>query len=238
MTTEIELQDQDSEYEAREQLPQANGQEYEPYRSMSKASAISLALAILSITGLLFPALLGAAATAIGLGLVGLRNVRRYPNELTGRKIAITGIVLGLVLLAGGTALHSYIYMTEVPDGYQRISFEQLQPARGDQHTDPGGLPFDLDGKRVFVKGYVHPGVSDMGEIKKFILVPDMGTCCFGGQPKLTDMIEVTIKGRHGVKYAPRKRKLAGVFHVNNRIKQVIGGLQGGLYALDAEYVR
>ncbi len=124
------------------------------------------------------------------------------------------------------------------PAGYERITFQQLQPESDAEHPSTESLPHELDGKRVFVKGYVHPGVSDMGEIKKFILVPDMGTCCFGGQPKLTDMIEVTITGPRGLRYAQIKRKLGGVFHVHSRIKQVAGGLQGGFYELEADYVR
>jgi hypothetical protein len=99
-------------------------------------------------------------------------------------------------------------------------------------------LPLDLDGKRVFIKGYVHPGVSDLGEIRRFILVPDMGTCCFGGQPALTDMVEVRITGERGVRYSQRKRKFAGTFRVAARLKQVAGGLTGGYYELDADYVK
>ncbi len=227
----VEEQDYDSQ-------PMDENELYEPYRSLSKAAAISLTVAFLALLGLLFPAMLSLAVVAIALGFVALRNLRRYPAELTGRMVALAGISLGMLLLIGGSILHTIIYMTEVPPGYERISFEQLQPSEVLHPDNPKGLPLELDGKQVFVKGYVHPGVSDMGEIKKFILVPDMGTCCFGGQPKMTDMIEVTITGPRGVRYAPRKRKLAGVFHVHSHIRNVAGGLQGGLFELDADYVR
>ena len=99
-------------------------------------------------------------------------------------------------------------------------------------------LPTALNGKRIFVKGYVHPGVASTGQIKKFILVPDMGTCCFGGQPKLTDMIEVTIVDASGVRYSQRKRKLGGILHVTDRVHQVAGGLTGGFFELRADYVK
>ncbi len=237
MTTEIQLQNdeyEDDEYPGDEMPVDSDEGLYEPYKSLSKAASLSVIMAFLSLVGLLFPIFLSAAAFAILLGVLGLRNLRRYPNELTGRPVALAGVVLGTMLLAGGTIMHTYLYMTEVPEGYERISFERLQPSE----SHPSDLPMELDGKRVFVKGYVHPGVSDMGEIKRFILVPDMGTCCFGGQPKLTDMIEVTITGPRGVRYAPTKRKLGGIFHIHNRIKQVVGGLEGGNYELEADYVR
>ena len=100
-------------------------------------------------------------------------------------------------------------------------------------------LPEELDGKRIFIKGYVHPSVASMGRIKKFILVPDMGTCCFGGQPKrLTDMIEVTLIHSKGIRYSTRKRKLGGIFHIHYNLHQVTGGLQGGFYELTADYVK
>jgi hypothetical protein len=234
MTTETQLED--IEREILDSAYDSDEAAYEQYRSVSKAAVFSLVLAVFALTGLVFPLLLTAALLAVILGLLALRNLRRYPDELTGKTSAVLGVVAGILLLIGGSTMHTYIYMTEVPAGYERISFSDL-----DWETGPMGLPklpVNLDGKRVFVKGYVHPSVSDMGEIKRFVLVPDMGTCCFGGQPALSDMIEVKITGKHGLRYAPRKRKLAGTFHVSYRLRKVVGGLEGGYYALDADYVK
>ena len=191
---------------------EADDDAYEAYRSLSKAAVGSLLSMLVGLAGLMFPALLGLAALGIVLGIVAWRNLRRYPDELTGRTAATLGLVGSILLLVGGASMHSYVYMTEVPEGYQRITFADLQPKT--EHTASGQpeMPVELDGKRIFVKGYVHPGVASTGEIKKFILVPDMGTCCFGGQPKLTDMIEVTIRSGSGVRYSQFKRRLGGVF--------------------------
>jgi len=210
---------------------------YDVYKSMSKLAIGSLVMAVLALTGLVFPVLLGFAAIGTLLGIFAWRNLRRYPDELTGRASATIGLVGSLLILVGGSIMHSYIYATEVPDGYLRISFAELQPKQ-----TVNGVPeisTELDGQRVFVKGYVHPGVSNTGRIKKFVLVPDMGTCCFGGQPKMTDMIEVTIRNAPGVQYSQRKRKLGGVLHVSiDHVKPVAGGITGGLYELDADYVK
>lgn len=234
MTTETQLDDID--YENPEVPYELEDEIYEPYRSVSKAAVFSLVMAVFALLGLVFPALLVSALLAVILGVVALGHLRRYPDELTGKATAILGIAGGILLLLGGSAMHSYIYMTEVPEGYERLSFSALDLA----NTSMGQprLPTELDGKRVFVKGYVHPGVSELGEIKRFVLVPDMGTCCFGGQPDLSDMIEVTITAERGLRYMRRKRKLAGTFHVSYRRKKVVGGLDGGYYSLNADYVK
>jgi hypothetical protein len=221
----------------REEL-EADDDAYAVYKSISKAAAGSLVTMLLALTGLMFPALLGLAVCGIVLGVLAWRNLRRYPDELTGRTAATLGIVGSLALLVGGSIMHTYVYMTEVPEGYARISFADLQPKATNPTTGQPELPTSLDNQRVFVKGYVHPGVANTAQIKKFVLVPDMATCCFGGQPKLTDMIEVTIRDAPGVRYSQYKRKLGGILHVSNRTKQVAGGLNGGFYELDADYVK
>jgi len=239
MTTDLELRNEYDEYDDYAAPDELDGGQYQPYRSLSKAAVLSLITAVLSLTAFIFPALLVASVLAVMLGFAGLASLRKYPKELTGRAAAVAGIVVGAITLVGGTAWHSYIYVTEVPEGYTRISFDDLQP-RHDESVPAGvpALPMELDGKRVFVKGYIHPSVSDTGEIRKFILVPDMGTCCFGGQPKLTNMIEVNVRGDHGLHYALRKRSLAGTLHVSYKLKKVVGGLEGGYYELDADLAR
>ena len=90
--------------------------------------------------------------------------------------------------------MHTYIYLTEVPEGYTRVHFYELQQEAGgpDQPTEKA---FEIDGQPIFLKGYIHPS-SGSGLLKRFILVPDLGTCCFGGQPKSSDMIEVDARRR------------------------------------------
>jgi hypothetical protein len=236
MSTETDLKVGVEDYYADEMEIEEDS--FDAYRSVSKAALGSLFLMLLGLTSLIFPPLLMLPALGVVLGIIATRNLRRYPEELTGRIPAVLGVVGSCLLLVGGSIMHAYVYMTEVPEGYTRISFDELQPQSSGAQPDEAGLPLELDGQRIFVKGYVHPGVSDLGRIKNFILVPDMGTCCFGGQPKLTDMIEVTILGRAGIQYSRRKQRLAGTFHVTNRLKKVAGGLTGGYYSLEADYVK
>ena len=209
---------------------------YQPYRAVSKAAVISAILGLIGVLGLLSPAMLVLPILALLFSLQAFSALRRYPDELTGKFPAAVGLTFGLLLSFGGIGYHTYVYLTEVPDGYQRITFSELQPERIDQVLPPDADK--LDKKPVFIKGYMHPsGTQGMGAVNKFILVPDMGTCCFGGQPKLTDMVEVTLGEGLTTTYSRRKKKLAGTFLVDSELKPV-SGLEGVYYQLNANYVR
>lgn len=209
-----------------------------PYRSLSKTAVMSAVLAVLSLTAYIAPGMLLLPVVATALGISALIAMRRYPRELSGKPFAVAGFLSSVFILVSGSALHAYVYATELPEGYERVSFSALKP---NSLSKKKGMPvpqeaIDLHGKKIFIKGYVHPGVAGAGNIQNFILVPDMGTCCFGGQPELTDMVEVTLKDTT-IKYSTRKRKLAGVFTLDFKRKKM-GGIDGGFYRLEAEYVK
>ncbi|NLF68292.1 MAG: DUF3299 domain-containing protein [Candidatus Anammoximicrobium sp.] len=206
------------------------------YRAVCKSAVFCLVLGLLSGMALLFPVLLLLPAVGLLAGLMALTKLRRYPEELSGRTAAVIGLVLCVSLLVGGVVLHSVVYATEVPEGFQRISFAELQPVPEAPHLPVPPNALELNGKKVFLKGYVYPD-GQQYNIKRFILIPDMGTCCFGGQPKLTDMVEVTLRDPLRTIFERRKRRLAGTLTVDTRLKPV-SGLGGVYYRLDAEYVR
>lgn len=206
------------------------------YRALSKGAVGSLILAVLSLAAYAAAGLLVLPFAGTLLGVNALRNIRRYPDELSGKSLAILGSLGCFVILVSAAALHSYVYATEVPPGCLRISFADLQPTPDHPELPVPPAAQDLDGKKVFVKGYVYPD-GQQYNIKQFVLVPDMGTCCFGGQPKLTDMIEVNLTDKNRVEYSRRKRKLAGVMKVDTQLKPVTG-VGGVYYQLEADYVK
>ncbi len=218
--------------------------DWQPYRAVSRSAVVALVLAVLGTTlGLLFPAMLVLCLLGIFAGFTGMRSIKRHPLEYTGLGIARTGLVLSAIGLTAGLGLHTFVYLTEVPEGFERVSFYDLRPA------NPKARPIELperaiesQGKNIFVKGYIHPGVQGMGRVKHFILVPDMGTCCFGGQPDPTDMIEVTLETAEGVRYSTSLRKLAGKFELAppRSVKTAKNGeaLTDVIYKLDATYVQ
>lgn len=210
--------------------------EYAQYRTLSLSAIATVVLAIVSVTSLLIPMLLFLPVIGTILGIYSVLKIRRRPEEYTGLGVAQVGLLMCLTLAIGGIGWNSYVLATEVPEGFERISFFDLQP-----NPEYPGIPIppeamELNGKNIFVKGYVYPD-GQAGNIKRFVLIPDLKTCCFGGQPKLTDMIEVTLRDPLRTDYSLRRRKLAGVLKVSPS-KKPVSGLDGVYYQLDAEYIK
>lgn len=215
------------------------------YRTVSRCAVIALILSLVSLLAFFVSWLLILPVVSVVLGLTALSTIRRYPNEFTGRGAALASVVISTSVFLLATTLHAVEYATEVPEGYSRISFTELQPDMKDPNslmmTQAAILPKraeELHGRQVFIKGYIHPGVATLGKVDHFILVPDMGTCCFGGQPKATDMIEVKIKpDASRVKYSTRTVKLAGKFVLADRSSQ-FGDLHSVVYHLEADMAK
>jgi hypothetical protein len=207
-----------------------------PYRIVSRAAVLSLILAILGILSFLWIGLAILPAFGVVAALTAIMNIRKYPQELTGLGIARTGLAGSLLILFATSSYHTYTYLTEVPEGYQRVAFSSLTN-KPNQPDYPPEDALQLDGKQIFIKGYIHPSSLSTPQAKKFVLVPDLGTCCFGGQPPITHMIEVTLTGNKTVRSSYKKLKLAGTLKVDTQIKP-IKELQGVYYQLKADYLQ
>ena len=205
------------------------------YQSVSRAAVASVVLAVLGLLSFLFVGLLMLPVVGLVLAVNALLSIRKYPDEMLGKPIALLGLAIsgGTMILA--PSYHAFVYVTEVPEGYQRIAFSTLTSPTGAADVPPAQA-LELDGKQVFVKGYIHPTSMDAPRVKKFVLVPDLGTCCFGGQPPLTHMIEVTLAGDNFATKSMSKQKLAGTLHVNRALKPV-DGLEGVYYTLKADLI-
>ena len=205
------------------------------YQSVSRAAVASIVLAVFGLLAFIWVGLLPLPVVALMLAISGLLSIRRYPDELLGKRLAVSGLALSGITLATAPVYHAYVYATEVPPGYERIAFSALKSPSGAPDMPPPAA-LELDGRQVFVKGYIHPTSMDTPRAKKFVLVPDLGTCCFGGQPPLTHMIEVTLTGDALATRSLRKQKLAGTLHVNRTLKP-IDGLEGVYYTLKADVI-
>ena len=209
---------------------------YDEYRVLSVLAVASVLIAIISLPALFFVKLCFLPVTGLVLGFKAIREISARPGELTGLGLARAGLFLSAAIFLGSIAIATTIYLTEVPEGYERISFIDMQP--DDAHPELPVPPYAIErnGQKVFVKGYVYPD-DTKSELHRFVLVPDMGTCCFGGQPALTDMIEVTLKDPLRLKYSLKRRRLGGILKVDTR-KKPVSGLGGVYYQLDADYVK
>ena len=174
-------------------LPLSPADDYEQYRALSTAAVASLIIGLLSPLAILSWSLAVVPITGVLVSLLAIAKVRRNRSELSGETLARVGLALSLAFGVIGPGWLGYVYATEVPPGYERISYALLQP----DETQPGQIvppsALDLEGKRVFIKGYVYPGQRTNG-IQEFLLVRDQGDCCFGGDPKITDRIHVTLE--------------------------------------------
>ncbi len=221
-----------------EKLTSAEAEQYQQYRTLSFAAIVAMVFGVISIPvavgASLNPFLLIFPFIGVLVGVNAVLRLRNRTDEFTGLGAAKIGLVLSATVLCVGSIYSAYVYATEVPDGYERIAFADLQPdpRKPDEQFPPDVQ--DLSGKMVFLKGYVYPD-DQLGDIKRFILVPDMGTCCFGGQPKLTDMVQVTLADPHRVKYSMFRRSLAGEFYLQNSKADKVGQV---IYHLDADYVK
>lgn len=209
--------------------------EYLQYRSLSLLAVASLGLAIISLAALMLPPLLFLPALGALLGYAALQAIRRRPTELAGVGLAWTGFIGSLLIFVGGTTASTVNYLIEVPEGYQRINYLELQPDADRPDIPVAQRAIDLNDQKVFVKGYVFPDKRGT-RLTQFVMVPDMGTCCFGGQPKLTDMIEVTLKEPLSTQYSFQRHRVAGVLKVDTKLKP-ISGIEGVYFRLEADYL-
>lgn len=207
----------------------------EAYRAMSGAAIAAAAVAAVSPV-----AFLGwwmAAVPLVGAVLAGvaLRDIAARHPLLTGRPLALVALGTSLLVLAASVASHAHEYATELPDGFARLSYSELQPAEGEAVTSVPDSAKAMHGRDVLLKGYIYPGKQQTGLVQ-FLLVRDQGDCCFGGNPKITDRVLVQLADPAGIDFTPKLTKVAGRFRVQPAGTADLAG--GVLYHLDDATVR
>jgi hypothetical protein len=219
------------------QSPYSSPEQYENYRALSTSAVASLIVGLLSPLAILDWTLVAIPLIGIPLSIMALVKVSRHRAELTGTALARIGLVLSLLFAVLGPARLTYDYVSELPAGYTRVSYAELQPdeTQSGQLVPPAALA--LEGQKIFIKGYVYPGREKDG-IRKFLLVRDQGECCFGGNPKVTDRILVTLEDPLRLSYESRIHKLGGTFHVEARNSAIDGAKGGVFYHLKADHLQ
>lgn len=198
------------------------------YRALHTGAVVGFVLAlmlsvftIISAGGSPEACIMVAALNAVPLSvcLWSLGRMRREVDLYTGRPLAVIGLIISAASLFGGVGCGSYVYATEVPDGYTRISFGGMKP---DEIQQRGSVlvPPDiaaLDGKKVFIRGYIRPdSISVSKGIDRFLLVRDNNQCCFGdiSTIKYYDQIDVDMEGSRRVDYHDGIFRMGGVLRV------------------------
>ncbi len=204
------------------------------YRPMPVLVPISLALAVVSSSALLGIVGVFIAVLAAILSISAMVVIARADGMYSGRIMAIIALVLSILFGSLGIASQIYAFKTEVPEGYRRVSFAReisakgfpIQEGRATLHPDVAVL---ID-KKIFLKGYMFPQGQKKG-LQQFLLLKDTGECCFGGQPKPTDMILVKMQNEKGASYRTGRVAVAGTLRLTK--DRTPEGLQP-IYALEA----
>ena len=196
------------------------------YRSLHTPALVSVVLGAASLISLLMATtsidatLVMSTIPLVGL-IVGARAwlaIRREPEVWTGLRFAVAGTVLSAFFLVVSPLSAMYVYATEVPEGYERMTFTQMKPDEKQEakHVFIPPEVLEMDGKRVFIKGYMRPSSQSFG-LDSFLLVRDNNQCCFGdlAEVKYYDQVQVEMQGGRKADYSRGVFRMGGILKVN-----------------------
>ena len=203
-----------------------------PYRALCPTAVVSVIVGALSILTMFSWYLAVIPLLGIGLGWQALKRIRQAPGELIGLGVARFGIVLSVALWMVGYGWLIFARTSEVPYGYQRISYETLQPNPQIPTERIPQSALDMQDKRIYVKGFMQSRRRQTG-IKEFILIPVAGECPYCiPDPKSTEMIRVVFQGDLEAIYTTHQVGVGGRFQVDP------ADPSGIPYAVEADYLR
>ncbi len=225
------------------------------YRSLSMAAIASVVFGVVSAVTFIAAntslqhCLVLCPIPLVGLvcGLRAIKNIRAMPDVLSGARAAVAGIVMSSIGLFGGLGYAGYVHATEVPPGYERLSFYNLRPdeveLKGNEMV-PRDVK-DLEGEQIFIKGFMRPGThvsKNLTPVRHnvsiFMLVRDSNECCFGdiSTVKYFDKMDVFLKPGLLTNYSSSMFRVAGKLRIEppNPAK----GQFDPKYSLEADYVQ
>ena len=208
------------------------------YRPMSMLAVLAFSMSLLSLATMFLWFLIPLGVFSGVLAVVAVLKIRSARGEYSGMKLASTAIFLSVLAVASGVSYQVYAYRTEVLEGYERISFARdisdkgFVTYQGNQVVHPDLVA--MEGKKIFLKGFMYP-TGQMYDLKSFLLVKDSDQCCFGGEPKLWDMLGVYMKGAELANFYSGRVSVAGTFRLNREYK---GGKLEAMFQLDGVQVR
>ena len=203
----------------RESEPQQSYQSFE-YRPVPVLAVVGCVLGVLSVMALLGATGLAIAVLGTLISSYSLIRILASRGDLGGKRVATLGLGLSVLFLGSGAAWQRYQYLHEVPTGFARTSFSEDISRKGfvtmDGQTTVHPDVEKLVGQPVFLKGFMYP-TGQMDGLDSFLLVKDSGTCCFGGNPALQDMIGVVMEPGQTVDFYQGRVSVAGVFELNTQ---------------------
>jgi hypothetical protein len=198
------------------------------YRAVCHTAAASLALGVLSLVAFLSWYLAVVPVAAMVLGWRALRRIQRTPEELTGEGLAWGGIGLAALFWMLGCAWLLFARSSEVPYGYVRLSMEDLQPDPNIPVEEVPAAVLKLDGKKVYIKGYMQPTQPPSG-VRRFLLSPTDEKCSYCPSPTRMQQIQIRLVPGMTTDFATRVIGVGGEFHVKENDFLP--------YSIDADYI-
>ena len=134
-------------------------------------------------------------------------------------RVVIATLLLGP--LVAGLGLHVYRYNTEVPEGFERLSFAAFSEKamiNDADHQRVNPAIQSLEGKRLFVKGYMYPEGSIEG-LTSFILCKGNHDVGFGPTPNLSELIKVRMAKGSSANFQVGLVSVAGEFRIRDSTK-------------------
>ncbi|MEZ5940973.1 MAG: DUF3299 domain-containing protein [Planctomycetaceae bacterium] len=206
------------------------------YRPVPIFAVCGFVLALMSTLAVVVWIAIPIAVVALVVSAISAVVISRSRDSYSGLWMTVVGMILPVVCTAMGVAYQIHLYKTEVPEGFQRVSFYKDISEKGfvQDRTSPLPKPPDdvasLDGKKVFLKGYIYP-TKQVSGLTKFLLLKDNGQCCFGGKPALQDRITVDLVG-FDVDHTYNKVSVSGTFRINPNFT---GDEADAVYHIDAD---
>ena len=205
------------------------------YRSLSGWAVLSVAVGLFAPLVAVDWAFLLIPAAGVAAAQLALRGIARAPDALAGAGLARFGRALCIVLGLAGAAWLATSKAREAPRGYIPVSYEELKADAASGELYPARAT-ELDGKKIFVKGYMYPGKVQIN-LRQFLVSRDNGSCEFcTPNPTPSDLIHVTLVGDLRFDYTSRLVSLGGTLRVETDPDRL--ARDGVAYHLDVDYIR
>ena len=118
--------------------------------------------------------------------------------------------------------------------GYGKLTFDLLKSWTYIEGKTPiPGFIKELDGKNVVMLGFMMP-LTEVENIKEFLLVPSLWGCCYGQPPAVNHIVAVKMKPGEVSKFYSNPIKVKGRFSVGETKQD---GYVGSLYVITVDKI-
>jgi hypothetical protein len=202
------------------------------YRALNPLAVTCVVLGALSIVTSLHWALSIVPLAAVIVAWIAWKQIRKAPDEWIGASMVRIGAVLAVALWLFGCAFLYFARASEVPYGYERITYEMLQPDPLKPTEPIPDAAVNMQDKKVFVRGYMQSRRTMTG-IKEFVLCPAKGDCPFCiPSPAPTEKMRIILQGDLETTYTTHQIGVAGRFRIDPNDPSGIP------YAIEADQLR